>query len=186
VVPWIAALVALRIDPLLSRAAGASRPHRYLVAAGARGLAHFDTAAMSAPAKTKSVQVFGRKRHAVAVALCKEGKGVIRLNGQPLHLVEPAVLRVKVRSSVQLHRAVAALSRSGAVGGNNSGCCGCCASGDAASSWTAGTLRLAVHCGLHGCGHPRHAFDVWPLVFELAPRRCCCFEELACRFAAAA
>ena len=46
--------------------------------------------------KTKSVQVFGRKRAAVAVALCKEGKGLIRVNGQPLHLLEPEVLRVKV------------------------------------------------------------------------------------------
>lgn len=51
---------------------------------------------------TKQVQVFGRKRHAVAVGVCKEGKGVIRLNGQPLHLVEPAVLRVKVMEPVLL------------------------------------------------------------------------------------
>lgn len=42
------------------------------------------------------VQCFGRKRHAVAVAVCKEGKGLIRLNGQPLHLVEPSILRIKV------------------------------------------------------------------------------------------
>lgn len=52
--------------------------------------------------KTKQVQVFGRKRHAVAVGICKEGKGVIRLNGQPLHLVEPAILRVKVMEPVLL------------------------------------------------------------------------------------
>lgn len=61
----------------------------------------FPTMASAAPKKT--VQVFGRKRAAVAVALCKEGKGLIRVNGQPLHLLEPEVLRVKVRSSrVQL------------------------------------------------------------------------------------
>ena len=53
-------------------------------------------------AKSKQVQVFGRKRHAVAVALCKEGQGLIRLNGQPLHLVEPAILRVKVMEPVLL------------------------------------------------------------------------------------
>ena len=55
----------------------------------------FSTMASAAPKKT--VQVFGRKRAAVAVALCKEGKGLIRVNGQPLHLLEPEVLRVKVR-----------------------------------------------------------------------------------------
>ena len=42
------------------------------------------------------VQCFGRKRHAVAVAVCKAGKGLIRLNGAPLHLLEPSVLRIKV------------------------------------------------------------------------------------------
>jgi len=50
--------------------------------------------------KGKQVQVFGRKREAVAVALAKEGKGLIRLNGQPLHLVEPAVLRAKTMEPV--------------------------------------------------------------------------------------
>lgn len=52
---------------------------------------------MASAAPKKTVQVFGRKRAAVAVALCKEGKGLIRVNGQPLHLLEPEVLRVKVR-----------------------------------------------------------------------------------------
>ncbi len=51
-------------------------------------------------AKAKQVQTFGRKRHAVAVAVCKEGSGLLRLNGQPLHLVEPAILRVKVMEPV--------------------------------------------------------------------------------------
>jgi small subunit ribosomal protein S16e len=55
---------------------------------------------MSAPVKAKQVQTFGRKRHAVACAVAKEGKGVIRVNGQPLHLVEPAILRVKVMEPV--------------------------------------------------------------------------------------
>lgn len=52
--------------------------------------------------KPKQVQVFGRKRHAVAVAVATEGRGLIRLNGQPLHLVEPAILRVKVMEPVLL------------------------------------------------------------------------------------
>lgn len=34
-----------------------------------------------------------------AVAQCKAGKGLIKVNGKPLQLVEPAVLRVKVRLS---------------------------------------------------------------------------------------
>ncbi len=45
---------------------------------------------------------FGRKRNAVAVALAKEGKGLIRLNGQPLHLVEPAIMRVKAIEPILL------------------------------------------------------------------------------------
>jgi small subunit ribosomal protein S16e len=52
--------------------------------------------------KAKQVQSFGRKRNAVAVALCKEGKGHIRLNGAPLHLAEPVVLRVKVLEPILL------------------------------------------------------------------------------------
>lgn len=57
---------------------------------------------MSAPKPSKSVQTFGRKRNAVAVALCKEGKGLLRLNGSPLHLAEPASLRVKVMEPILL------------------------------------------------------------------------------------
>jgi small subunit ribosomal protein S16e len=52
---------------------------------------------MSAPAaKAKQVQTFGRKRTAVAVALVKAGKGLVRLNGSPLQLAEPAALRTKI------------------------------------------------------------------------------------------
>ena len=58
---------------------------------------------MAAPAsKAKQVQTFGRKRAAVAVALCKEGKGHLRLNGQPLHLLEPAMMRIKTMEPVLL------------------------------------------------------------------------------------
>jgi len=46
------------------------------------------------PAET--VQVFGRKKTAVAVAHCKKGRGLIKINGCPLQFVQPQTLRVKV------------------------------------------------------------------------------------------
>lgn len=48
---------------------------------------------MSAP---QSVQCFGKKKTATAVAHCKKGKGLVKVNGQPLSLVQPEVLRFKV------------------------------------------------------------------------------------------
>jgi small subunit ribosomal protein S16e len=53
-------------------------------------------------AKPKQVQVFGTKRSAIAVAIAREGRGLVRLNGQPLHLVEPAILRVKTMEPILL------------------------------------------------------------------------------------
>ena len=47
-------------------------------------------------AKIKRVQTFGKKKNAIAVATVEEGKGVIRVNGRPLQLVEPAALRAKL------------------------------------------------------------------------------------------
>lgn len=44
----------------------------------------------------QAVQTFGRKKTATAVAHCKEGKGMIRVNGSPIELLEPEVLRLKV------------------------------------------------------------------------------------------
>jgi len=44
----------------------------------------------------KSVQTFGKKKTAIAVAYVTEGKGLIKVNGQPLRLLEPEILRVKV------------------------------------------------------------------------------------------
>jgi len=44
----------------------------------------------------QSVQTFGKKKSATAVAYVTEGKGLIKINGQPLRLVEPEILRVKV------------------------------------------------------------------------------------------
>ena len=52
--------------------------------------------------KVESVQTYGNKKHAHAVALVTTGKGMIRVNGVPLHLVEPQTLRVKVLEPVIL------------------------------------------------------------------------------------
>ena len=45
---------------------------------------------------TKSVQVFGKKNKAIAVALCTEGVGMIKVNSSPLETIEPQILRYKV------------------------------------------------------------------------------------------
>ena len=45
---------------------------------------------------TEAVQTFGRKRTATAVAHCKRGNGLIKLNGSPLDLVQPEILKTKV------------------------------------------------------------------------------------------
>jgi len=44
----------------------------------------------------ESVQVFGRKKTATAVAYCKRGHGLIKVNGRPLELIEPEILRYKL------------------------------------------------------------------------------------------
>ena len=44
----------------------------------------------------KSVQVFGRKKTATAVAFCCEGSGLIKLNGTPINQIESETLRAKV------------------------------------------------------------------------------------------
>lgn len=57
---------------------------------------------MTERAPIKSVQVFGRKKTATAVAYCKEGRGLIKINGCPIEHVEPAVLRLKTYEPVLL------------------------------------------------------------------------------------
>ncbi|TYZ57476.1 hypothetical protein PybrP1_005160 [[Pythium] brassicae (nom. inval.)] len=52
--------------------------------------------------KIESVQVFGRKKNATAVAYCKRGNGLIKINGTPIELVEPETLRVKTYEPVLL------------------------------------------------------------------------------------
>ena len=50
----------------------------------------------------QSVQVFGRKKTATAVAFCKRGNGMIKVNGRPLDLVQPETLRMKVQEPLLL------------------------------------------------------------------------------------
>jgi len=47
-------------------------------------------------------QCFGRKKNSVAVASVTSGKGVLRVNGSPIELLEPASLRVKVLEPILL------------------------------------------------------------------------------------
>lgn len=52
--------------------------------------------------KTELVQTFGRKKNSIAVAAVKKGKGVMRVNGSPIDLLEPAGLRMKVWEPIVL------------------------------------------------------------------------------------
>ncbi|VDN51586.1 unnamed protein product [Dracunculus medinensis] len=45
----------------------------------------------------QSVQVFGRKKTATAVAYCKKGRGLIKVNGRPLEYIQPEILRIKLQ-----------------------------------------------------------------------------------------
>jgi len=49
---------------------------------------------------TKAVQTFGKKKTATAVAHAKEGRGLIRINGSPINLLQPEILRFKVYEPV--------------------------------------------------------------------------------------
>jgi small subunit ribosomal protein S16e len=49
---------------------------------------------------TKAVQTFGKKKTATAVAHAKEGRGLIRINGSPIDLLRPEILRYKVYEPV--------------------------------------------------------------------------------------
>jgi len=46
--------------------------------------------------KIQSVQCFGRKKTAVAVAHVKKGRGLVKVNGVPLELMKPPALKLKV------------------------------------------------------------------------------------------
>ena len=51
---------------------------------------------MSSTKKSEYVQTFGKKKNATASAICRAGKGTIKLNGKPIDLVEPEIMRNKI------------------------------------------------------------------------------------------
>ncbi|KAK4372378.1 hypothetical protein RND71_007762 [Anisodus tanguticus] len=55
-----------------------------------------------ATAAVESVQCFGRKKTAVAVTHCKRGRGLIKINGVPIELVQPEILRYKAFEPILL------------------------------------------------------------------------------------
>ncbi|XP_075246848.1 small ribosomal subunit protein uS9-like [Convolutriloba macropyga] len=57
---------------------------------------------MSQPQSANVVQVFGRKKTATAVAHCKDGSGMIRVNGRPLDMVEPRCMQLKLLEPIRL------------------------------------------------------------------------------------
>ena len=50
----------------------------------------------------ESVQTFGRKKTATAVAFVKKGTGMIKVNGSPINLLQPEILRLKTYEPVLL------------------------------------------------------------------------------------
>jgi ribosomal protein S9 len=54
------------------------------------------------PSAKDSVQVFGKKKTSIAVAICKRGVGLIKVNGQPLAQLQPEILRTKCLEPVLL------------------------------------------------------------------------------------
>ena len=46
--------------------------------------------------------MYGRKKTATAVAHCKRGAGLIKVNGRPLDLLEPQILRYKLQEPILL------------------------------------------------------------------------------------
>lgn len=65
-------------------------------------LAESKTLTMATQAIVESVQCFGRKKTAVAVTHCKRGRGLIKINGCPIELVEPEILRFKAYEPILL------------------------------------------------------------------------------------
>jgi small subunit ribosomal protein S16e len=77
---------------------------------------------MAAANPVESVQCFGRKKNAVAVTYCKRGRGMIKLNGSPIELVQPDVLRYKAMEPIFLlgrHRFAGVDMRISVKGGGN-------------------------------------------------------------------
>ncbi|VDK64765.1 unnamed protein product [Cylicostephanus goldi] len=58
--------------------------------------------AMTRQEPIQAVQTFGRKKTATAIAHCKKGRGLIKVNGRPLEHLEPQILRMKLQLQVDL------------------------------------------------------------------------------------
>jgi len=50
----------------------------------------------------RAVQVFGRKKTATAVAHIKAGKGLLKVNGRPVSVIQPESLRIKIEEPIKL------------------------------------------------------------------------------------
>eukprot|EP00285_Hemiselmis_virescens_P007799 CAMPEP_0173387910 /NCGR_PEP_ID=MMETSP1356-20130122/10332_1 /TAXON_ID=77927 ORGANISM="Hemiselmis virescens, Strain PCC157" /NCGR_SAMPLE_ID=MMETSP1356 /ASSEMBLY_ACC=CAM_ASM_000847 /LENGTH=142 /DNA_ID=CAMNT_0014344671 /DNA_START=38 /DNA_END=466 /DNA_ORIENTATION=+ len=50
----------------------------------------------------EAVQTFGKKKNAIAVAHCKAGKGLLKVNGSPVEMLQPEALRLKIIEPVLL------------------------------------------------------------------------------------
>lgn len=51
---------------------------------------------------SESVQTFGRKKTATAVAFVKKGTGLIKVNGAPISLLQPEILKLKTYEPILL------------------------------------------------------------------------------------
>ncbi|CAJ0592128.1 unnamed protein product [Cylicocyclus nassatus] len=58
---------------------------------------HMLQGAMTRQEPIQAVQTFGRKKTATAIAHCKKGRGLIKVNGRPLEHLEPQILRMKLQ-----------------------------------------------------------------------------------------
>merc|ERR1711894_846299 len=61
-----------------------------------------ETSKMPQKGPLQSVQVYGRKKTATAVAHCKRGNGLIKVNGRPLENIETQILRAKLQEPLLL------------------------------------------------------------------------------------
>ncbi|KAK6255198.1 hypothetical protein SCA6_016503 [Theobroma cacao] len=57
-------------------------------------------------APVESLQCFGRKKTAVTITYCKRGRCLIKINGFPIVLVEPEILRYEpiLPRTITFHR----------------------------------------------------------------------------------
>ena len=53
-------------------------------------------------APVQRVQTYGKKKLAIATVTCQKGRGVLKVNGVPLNLVQPEGLRLKLTEPINL------------------------------------------------------------------------------------